>query len=128
MIGGNDARSATRTAAGRTDPSGTGTKLSPTALPLADAARLLSAAGGQRVTVEMLEADIAAGAPTNPDGTINLVHYAAWLVKQAVRPLGCSAVRVAPGDDSRGAARACGNPNSLTVEQPDSRPAGGRHD
>ncbi len=47
------------------------------------AARLLSAAGGQRVTVEMLEADVAAGAPTNPDGTLNLVHYCAWLVKEA---------------------------------------------
>jgi hypothetical protein len=49
-------------------------------LTLADAARLLSAAGGQAVAIEMLEADIAAGAPTNPDGTINLVHYAAWLL------------------------------------------------
>ena len=58
--------------------------LTPSALPVADAARLLSAAGGQRVTVEMLQADIEAGAPTNPDGTLNLVHLAAWLVKQAV--------------------------------------------
>ncbi|MFQ5495859.1 MAG: hypothetical protein ACE5EX_10815, partial [Phycisphaerae bacterium] len=51
--------------------------LNPTALPVADAARLLSAAGGQRVTVEMLQADIDAGAPVNPDGTLNLVHLAA---------------------------------------------------
>ena len=56
--------------------------LSPTALPLRDAARLLSKTGGQPITTEMLEADIAEGAPTNPDGTINLVHYAAWLVKE----------------------------------------------
>ncbi|MBK9126291.1 MAG: hypothetical protein IPM13_00610 [Phycisphaerales bacterium] len=61
---------------------GNAPKLNPTALPLADAARLLSAVGGQAVTVEMLEADVAAGAPTNADGTLNLVHYAAWLVKQ----------------------------------------------
>ena len=54
--------------------------VNPTALPITDAARLLSAAGGQQITVEMLEADVAAGAPTNADGTINLVHYAAWLV------------------------------------------------
>ena len=54
----------------------------PTALPVADAARLLSAAGGQQVTVEMLEADVVAGAPTNADGTINLVHCAAWLVRE----------------------------------------------
>ena len=57
-------------------------RLSPTALPLADAARLLSAVGGQAVTVEMLQADVAAGAPTNADGTLNLVQYAAWLVKE----------------------------------------------
>lgn len=56
--------------------------LSPTALPLRDAARLLSKTGGQPISTEMLEADIAGGAPTNPDGTINLVHYAAWLVKE----------------------------------------------
>lgn len=58
------------------------TGLNPAALPLADAARLLSAAGGQRIDVEMLDADIAAGAPTNGDGTLNLVHYAAWLVRE----------------------------------------------
>jgi hypothetical protein len=28
----------------------------------------------------MLQADIEAGAPTNADGTMNLVNYAAWLV------------------------------------------------
>jgi len=57
-------------------------KLNPTALPLVDAARLLSAVGGQVVTVEMLQADVAAGAPTNDDGTLNVAHYAAWLVKE----------------------------------------------
>lgn len=85
MTGDHDMRSATRTAAGATDPAGASAKLSPTALSVADAARLLSAGGGQRVTVEMLEADIAAGAPANPDGTLNLVHYAAWLVREAAR-------------------------------------------
>lgn len=59
--------------------------LDPTALTPEDAARLLSRAGGQPVTVEMLQADIAAGAPTNADGTINLVHLAAWLVKEMGR-------------------------------------------
>ena len=57
-------------------------KLNLTALPVAEAARLLSAVGGQAVTVEMLQADLAAGAPTNADGTLNLVHYAAWLVRE----------------------------------------------
>jgi hypothetical protein len=61
------------------------TGLNPSALTLADAARLLARVGGQAVSVEMLEADIAAGAPTNADGTINLVHYAAWLLKEMGR-------------------------------------------
>jgi hypothetical protein len=56
--------------------------LNPTSLALADAARLLSTAGGKPITVPMLEADLAAGAPANADGTINLVHYAAWLVRE----------------------------------------------
>lgn len=59
--------------------------LNPNALALADAARLLARVGGQVVTVEMLQADIAAGAPTNADSTINLVHYAAWLLKEMGR-------------------------------------------
>jgi len=56
--------------------------LNPAALSVADAARLLSKAGGGAVTEEMLEADLGAGAPANPDGTINLVHYAAWLIRE----------------------------------------------
>lgn len=61
------------------------TPLSPTALSLADAAKLLSKTGGTPVSVEMLEADLVAGAPTNADGTLNLVHYAAWLVREIAR-------------------------------------------
>ena len=57
--------------------------VSPLALTLPDAARLLSAAGGRAITVEMLQADLERGAPTNTDGTISLVQYAAWLVKEA---------------------------------------------
>lgn len=57
-------------------------QLNPMALTIVEAARALSAAGGRSVTPEMIEADVAAGAPTNPDGTINLVRYAAWLVKE----------------------------------------------
>ena len=53
-----------------------------TALPLADVAALLSRVGGKPVTAEMIRADIDAGAPANPDGTMNLVHYAAWLVRE----------------------------------------------
>jgi hypothetical protein len=59
-----------------------GPQLNPQALRLADLARILSALGTRSVTVEMLQADIDAGAPTNPDGTINLVNYAVWLVAE----------------------------------------------
>jgi len=61
------------------------TRMDPTRLDLDDAARLLSAAGSQEITRGMIESDIAAGAPANPDGTINLLHYAAWLVKELSR-------------------------------------------
>lgn len=60
-------------------------KLDPTALALPDAVRLLTAVGQTGVTVEMLEADIASGAPTNPNGTINLVTYTAWILLPASR-------------------------------------------
>lgn len=57
-------------------------RLNPAALGVADAARVLSRIGGKPITEEMLRADIDAGAPTNANGTINLVHYAAWIVKE----------------------------------------------
>ena len=49
---------------------------------MADAARVLTRLGGKPVTDAMLRADIDAGAPTNADGSVNLVYYAAWLVKE----------------------------------------------
>ncbi len=51
----------------------------PAALAVADAARLLAKASSEPVTEAMIRGDIDDGAPTNPDGTVNLVHYAAWL-------------------------------------------------
>ena len=59
--------------------------LNPNSLTPADAARLLTRAGGQPVRVETIQADLSAGAPANADGTINLVHYAAWLVREVER-------------------------------------------
>ena len=53
-----------------------------TALSIDQTAKILSTAGGRRITAEMIRADIDAGAPTNPDGTVNLVHYTSWLVKE----------------------------------------------
>lgn len=56
--------------------------LNPNALAVADAVRLLAKVSGERVTEAMLQKDLAAGAPANPDGSINLVHYTAWLLKE----------------------------------------------
>jgi len=43
--------------------------------------RLLKQAGSRAISEETLAVDIESGAPKNPDGTINLIEYAAWLVK-----------------------------------------------
>jgi len=59
-----------------------GGPLNPQALRLEDLARILSASGPRSVTVEMLQADIDDGAPANPDGTVNLVEYARWLIRE----------------------------------------------
>jgi hypothetical protein len=62
-------------------------QLNPAAIGPADLARLLSAAAGVRIDEETIRADIDAGAPTNAASggggdTMNLVHYAAWLVRE----------------------------------------------
>ncbi len=43
---------------------------------------LLTKVGSSTISAESLEADIAQGAPVNADGTINLIHYAAWLIRE----------------------------------------------
>jgi hypothetical protein len=52
-----------------------------TALPIEQAVLLLRRSGSQRVSVEAIRSDLAAGAPVNADGTINLIAYGAWLVR-----------------------------------------------
>jgi hypothetical protein len=59
--------------------------LDPNRLTAEQAAKLLSAAAKIRVPVEQITEDLAAGAPQNSDGTINLMHYAAWMVKEMGR-------------------------------------------
>ena len=54
-----------------------------TALTPTQAAKILAAAGNRRITEAMVRADLEAGAPANADGTVNLVHYAAWLAREA---------------------------------------------
>jgi hypothetical protein len=55
-----------------------------TALEVETLAALL-AKGGAKVTADMIRADMAAGAPTNADGTVNLVHYTAWMNLELTR-------------------------------------------
>ena len=57
--------------------------IDPAKLTAADLAKLLSKAGGVAISEEQIAADLEAGAPTNSDGTLHLVHYTAWLVAQA---------------------------------------------
>ena len=59
--------------------------LDPNRLTPEQAAKLLSAAAKVRVPVEQITTDLEAGLPQNTDGTINLMHYAAWLVKEMGR-------------------------------------------
>ena len=56
--------------------------LNPHSLSVEDAAKMLAKVSGEKITATMIETDRAAGAPANPDGTLHLVHYAAWLVKE----------------------------------------------
>jgi hypothetical protein len=48
-------------------------RVNPAALAVEDAARALG------LSAESIRQDITEGAPTNADGSVNLVHYAAWL-------------------------------------------------
>ena len=53
-----------------------------TAITPVQAAKILSTAGSRGITEAMIYSDIDSGAPVNADGTINLVHYTAWLIKE----------------------------------------------
>ena len=56
--------------------------VNPASLSIEDMARLLSAAGGRKITPAQVQADIDAGAPIGRDGRMSLVHYAAWLLRE----------------------------------------------
>jgi hypothetical protein len=57
--------------------------LNPAALSIEELAALLTKAGSRTIPIEQVRRDQAAGAPTNADGTIHLVHYTAWLASVA---------------------------------------------
>lgn len=52
-----------------------------TSLSLEDLVIVIERSGGD-ITLEQLREDIEEGAPTNQDGTVNFLHYGAWLFAQ----------------------------------------------
>ena len=55
-------------------------KINMKALTIEEFVALLKKAGSTTITIEKINAEIASGAPVNPDGTINLFEYVAWLL------------------------------------------------
>jgi len=55
---------------------------SPLALPAEKLVTILKKMGFRDMTEELLQQDIESGAPQNADGTFNLIHYMAWMVKE----------------------------------------------
>ena len=53
-----------------------------TAISITDLAKLLKHAGSTHASEEAIRQDVKDGAPVNQDGTINLIHYTAWLIKE----------------------------------------------
>lgn len=51
------------------------------ALPIDAVVRALQSAGSRTITMETVQRDIDSGAPVNEDGTLNLIDYAAWILK-----------------------------------------------
>lgn len=43
---------------------------------------VLVKSGFRDMTLELLHSDFDLGAPRNPDGTVNLIHYMAWMLKE----------------------------------------------
>ena len=42
----------------------------------------MRSAGSRTLTLERLESDVAAGAPVNADGTVDILKYIAWVAKE----------------------------------------------
>lgn len=61
--------------------------IDPLNLSIVEAALLLSKASGKEVTEDMVREAVVAGCPTGDDGSLNLVHVAAWLNRELHRPV-----------------------------------------
>lgn len=56
--------------------------MNPAALTPEELAKLVAGAAKAEITLDMIGKDIKEGAPLNGDGTMNIVHYTAWLLAQ----------------------------------------------
>jgi hypothetical protein len=70
-------------------------RISITALSVSDLAKLLKRTGSRYASECAIQKDIDSGAPENPDGTINLINYAAWLAgRLSCTSRNCDAISV----------------------------------
>lgn len=60
-------------------------ELNPNAMTAKQAALLFSKLARRRVEVEQIQADIDASAPTDESGRLNVLTYAAWLLREMNR-------------------------------------------
>lgn len=54
-----------------------------TALSKEQLVDLLTKVGSSGISMSALDVDIASGMTVNDDGTVNLIHYAAWLLRES---------------------------------------------
>ena len=59
------------------------TTVNPLALPAGDLMRMLRRSGCPQMTDETLQRLIDDGLPLNADGTMNIIEYTAWMLKEA---------------------------------------------
>ena len=52
------------------------------AMTKAEVVEVLKKCGSASISAAILDKHIAAGAPTNADGTIHFLHYVAWLIRE----------------------------------------------
>ena len=44
--------------------------------------KLLTSGGTKKASMDGIQSHIERGAPVNPDGTLHLIHYVAWLASE----------------------------------------------
>lgn len=58
------------------------TTVNPLALPAGDLMRMLRKSGCPRMTDETLQRLVDDGLPLNADGTLNIIEFTAWMLKE----------------------------------------------